>query len=130
MKTRKTQVRGRGRPASGKHPFTVRMPKAAYGALCRAAKDDGFDHLGDWLSQLPGLVTAIDRIEPARRLGKHLARRRFVTISTNARILIDALYDLVDYDFSIGTDKAVANAAAELDLTYRKLRRFIEGGCR
>jgi hypothetical protein len=126
MKARKTQVRGRGRPASGKHPFTVRMPKAAYGALCRAAKDDGFDHLGDWLSQLPGLVTAIDRIEPARRLGKRLARQRFVALAEKARAFVDELYELVDYEPAIGAHVVVAKAATELDAAYRKMRRFLE----
>ena len=82
------------------------------------------------MAQLPGLVRPIDRIEPAPRLGRLLARRRFVTISTNARILIEELYELVDYDFSIGIDKDVAKAAAGLDLTYRKLKHFIEDGRR
>src|SRR5690349_17715 len=111
MKARKIQGRGRGRPATGNHAFTVRMPKPAHAALCRAAREDGFDHIGDWLAQLPGLVKTIDHIEPAGRLGKLLVRRRFVIIAAKARALVEELYDLVDYDTTIGTDEAVASAA-------------------
>lgn len=126
MEALKIAGRGRGRPASDNHPFTVRMPKAAYAALCRAARDDGFAHLGDWLAQLPGLVKTIDHIEPAGRLGKRLARRRFVVIAAKARALVEELYDLVDYDTTIGTNEAVASAAAELEAAYRKLSRFMK----
>ena len=125
MKARKISGLGPGRPPSGKKPFTLRMPSGAYASLCRAARDDGFDHLGDWLAQLPGLVKTSDRIEPVQRLGKRLARRRFVIIAAKAHAFLDELYELVDYDTTIGMDENVAAATAELDRAFRKLKRFM-----
>lgn len=128
MTARKTQTQGPGRPRSGKRAFTLRTLPDTYVALCRAARDDGFDHLGDWLAQLPGLLKGNDRIERAGRLRKSLVRRRFVAIAGKARAFVDELYDLVDYDTTIGTDDIVAMAAAELDAACRKLKRFMTIG--
>ena len=104
----------------------MRMPPDAYQALRAAARDDGFDHLGDWLAQLPGLVPrSAGRLEPIGRLGKRLAPRRFAVIAGQAKALIDELYELVDFDTTLGADAAVAEASAELDTAYQKLRRFM-----
>lgn len=105
----------------------MRMPPDTYEALCAAARDDDFDHLGDWLAQLPGLVPrSAGRLEPIGRLGRQLARRRFVVIAGKARTLIEALHELVDYDPDVCVDEAAAAAGAELDMAYKSMKGFMD----
>ena len=63
MPTRKSSGQRPGRPRSGKIGYTVRMPPETYKAWCRVARDDGFQHLGDFLASLPGFS-----LEPDTRL--------------------------------------------------------------
>ena len=72
------------------------------------------------------LLKTSDRIEPAGRLGKRLARRRIVIIAAKAHAFLDELYDLVDYDTTIGMDDIVAATTAELDTGFRNLKRFMK----
>lgn len=122
----KNKTRKRGRPPSGNKTYNIRMPPAAHAALQKVAWNDGFDHLGDWLAQLPGLAAgADDYVEPARRLGARLARKRFVTIAGKAKHLVDELFELVDFDTTVGCNKAVAVAHAKLCEAIGKVNHFL-----
>jgi len=115
---------------AGKAPFTVRMPPDVYAALCRAAREDDFGHLGDWLAQLPGLaVKANQRIEPAGRLGPLLARRRFAAIAAKVQALTEELYDLVDFDASMAGDAMVIERFSALHAAHCKVAAFLRNHC-
>jgi len=123
----KNKTRKRGRPPSGNKTYNIRMPPAAHAALLKVAWEDGFDHLGDWLAQLPGMaVGAEDYVEPARRLGARLARKRFIIMAGKAKRLVDELYDLVDFDTTVGCDEAVAVAHTKLLEAVGKVSRFMK----
>ena len=112
-----------GRPTSGKKNFSVRMLPSTYALLCKAARDDGFDHLGDWLAHLPGLDVVSQGLNGSVK--SRVARRNFLTIAGNAREQLDALLELVDFEVALLKDDEVWSAAKALEASYRKLHGFI-----
>jgi hypothetical protein len=124
MPARKSSGRRPGRPRSGKIGYTVRMPPETHKAWCRAARDEGFEHLGDFLASLPGLSLEPDtRLGPARRLTIPLARRRFGVIADTVRALTDELYDLLDFDIHMTGDALVCQRFSALNATHQQLER-------
>ncbi len=102
------------------------MPPGAYAELCKTAKIDGFDQLGDWLAQLPGIGISCD--DPKRlesTLTGALARKRFVAIAAQTCVLLEALYDLADFDTHICQEQSGAVAFYRLDAMHWKLKRIL-----
>lgn len=98
------------------------MSPDTYKAWCRAARDDGFEHLGDFLASLPGFSLEPDtRLGPAPRLTIPLARRRFGVIADKVRALTDQLYDLLDFDTQMTGDALVCQRFSALNATHQQL---------
>jgi len=101
------------------------MPPGTYKAWCRAARDEGYEHLGDFLASLPGFSLEPDtRLEPARRLTIPLARRRFAVIADKVRALTVDLYDLLDFDTQMTGDALVCERFRALNATHQQLERY------
>jgi hypothetical protein len=125
MPSRKSSGRRPGRPRSGKKGYTVRMPPDAYKAWCRAAREEGFEHLGDFLASLPGFSLEPDtRLEPARRLTIPLARRRFAVIAAKVTALTDEPYDLLGFDTQMTGDALVCQRFSALNATHQQPERY------
>ena len=124
MPTRKSSGRKPGRPRSGKNAYTVRMPPESHKAWCRAARDDGFEHLGDFLAFFPGFSPEADTwLGPAERLTIPLARRRFAVIADKVRALTAELYELLDFDTQMTGDALVYEHFEALNATHQQLER-------
>lgn len=101
------------------------MPRETYNAWCRAARDEGFEHLGDFLASLPGFSLEADtRLGPAERLTIPLARRRFGVIADKVRALTDELYDLLDFDTQMTGDALVCERFRVLNATHQQPERY------
>lgn len=101
------------------------MPPDAYKAWCRAAREEGFEHLGDFLASLPGFSLEPDtRLGSVRRLTIPLARRRFAAIAASVRVLTDELYDLLDFDTQMTGDALVCQRFSALNATHQQLERY------
>lgn len=104
------------------------MPPDTYKAWSRAARDEGFEHLGDFLASLPGFSLEPDtRLGPVRKLTIPLARRRFAVIADKVRALTDELYDLLDFDIHMTGDALVFQRFSVLNATHHQLERFFRG---
>lgn len=118
--------RGRGRPASGKRAYCIRMLPTTHATLVALAMEEGC-HPGDWLDEMafskqaPGVS-----LDLPKRLGKAMALRRFKDIAANTTASLQTLYELIDYDPSIADGEAARAVINEIGVAYSNFRRFLQ----
>lgn len=124
--------RRRGRPASGKKGFMVRMPPDAHEAIKQIAERNGLA-VGDWLAQLHlfdysprGTPESISSISISGLEGE---RHRLVLLAAETSRLFEMLFEVVDVDHRIADDETVVRALSTLEAKRKRLLALLKREC-
>lgn len=118
-----------GRPPSGNKPFLIRMKPETHADLLRAAKQDGYKRLGEWLDNVPAeLVYKTPSPARLKNPSPKLLNQAFLEYATEAvRVLVE-MRSIVDRNPMVNDDAgnraALQSLRRQYDSLIRRMKEF------
>lgn len=126
----KTKRRGKmGRPLSGNKPFLIRMKPESHADLLRAARNDGYQRLGEWLNNVPTeLVSKISSPARLKNPPLKLLNQAFLEYATEVARALAEMRLIVERNPMVNDDAgnraAFRNLRRQYDSLIRRMKEF------